>query len=349
MFKTTGEDGPKTRRIAGASDSHIDAGHDWRRWLGGRETGTEIVVLFVIVQAGAIIGALLAPSRFPYLSDANISVMLNSIPVLGVLALGVGLLMVAGEFDLSVGANYTFSTVVMAKLISEQSMTPFLAAAIALVTGTVIGLANGWITVRFKIPSFITTLGTMLFWQGAVLFVHGASALRIGEATTLRSVFAGSVGRFEAAFLWFLGLAVLAFFLLHRHPLGNRIYAVGGNVASARAVGIDPGRVKLMAFGIAGFCAAFAGILAATRVGSIQPGQGNGLELQAIAACVIGGLALMGGRGTVLGIALGAALMFAIQDILLLLQAPSFYLDVFVGSLIVGAAIFNQVASRRSV
>lgn len=321
----------------------------WRRWLGGRESNTEILLLFIGVQVLAISAGLLWPSRFAYLSDANISVLLKSIPVLGVLALGVGLLMVAGEFDLSVGANYTFSAVVMAKLISEQAWSPWTAILLGLSVGTAIGLLNGWITLRFKIPSFITTLGAMLFWQGAVLLVHGASAVRIGDAEGLRSVFAGSIWRLEAAFLWFVLLGGIAHVVLHRHTLGNRIFAVGGNVNSARAVGIDPVRIKLIAFGIAGFCAAFAGLLAAARVGSIQPGQGMGLELQAIAACVIGGVALMGGKGTILGMALGAGLMFTIQDILLLLRAPGFYLNMFVGALIIGAAVFNQVSAKRSV
>jgi simple sugar transport system permease protein len=103
----------------------------------------------------------------------------------------------------------------------------------------------------------------------------------------------------------------------------------------------------MIAFGIAGFCAAFSGILAAARVGAIQPGQGAGLELRAIAACVIGGLALSGGRGTILGVFLGAALIYTIQDILLLVRAPGFYLDIFVGILIVGAAILNEVVRQR--
>ena len=118
-------------------------------------------------------------------------------------------------------------------------------------------------------------------------------------------------------------------------------------VRAATAIGINPNRTKLIAFGLAGASAALAGVLAATRVGAIQPGQGSGLELQAIAACVIGGVALNGGRGSILGVFLGAALIYSIQDILLLARAPGFYLDIFVGLLIVGAAIFNQMIRRQ--
>ena len=112
-------------------------------------------------------------------------------------------------------------------------------------------------------------------------------------------------------------------------------------------IGINPNRTKTIAFAIAGFMAAFSGVIAATRVGSIQPGGGLGMELQSIAACVIGGAALTGGRGSIVGIVLGTALVFTIQDILLLLRAPGFYFDMFVGTLIVIAVILNT-SIRRS-
>jgi len=235
---------------------------------------------------------------------------------------------------------------VMATLVAG-GMTAYLAAPMALALGAIIGLVNGLITVHYKIPSFIATLGTMLFWRGATLFFFGASAIRFHPQESFINLTTGSIGVMEASFIWFLGLTIIFWILLHHHKLGNHFFAVGGNKEAATAIGINPNRVKLLAFSLAGFCAALAGILAAARVGSIQPGQGVGLELQAIAACVIGGVALTGGRGTILGIFLGAALIYTIQDVLLLMRAPGFYLDVFVGALIVGAAIFNQAISQR--
>jgi simple sugar transport system permease protein len=123
---------------------------------------------------------------------------------------------------------------------------------------------------------------------------------------------------------------------------------VGGNKDAATAIGINLNRTKMIAFGLAGFCAAFSGMLATSRVGSIVPGSGLGLELQAIAACVIGGVALTGGRGTILGIFLGGAFIYTIQDILLLGRAPGFYLDIFVGILIVSAVVFNEMVRRQN-
>jgi ribose/xylose/arabinose/galactoside ABC-type transport system permease subunit len=312
-----------------------------------RENAIDILLLFLLVQVVAIAASLLYPESFRYLSTANISVMLKAVPVLGVIALGVGILMIAGEFDLSVGAVYTFTAIVMATF-AAAGMSPFIAAPLALLLGIGIGLLNGFITITFGIPSFITTLGTMLFWSGMTLFIHGATAIRFHPGELFSTLLAGNLGVIQASFLWFMALALLAWAVLHHHKLGNHFFAVGGNKQAATAIGINPNRVKLIAFGITGFCAAMSGVVAASRVGSIQPGQGAGLELQAIAACVIGGVALSGGRGSILGIILGAALIYTIQDILLLMRAPGFYLEIFVGILIVGAAIFNAMVRRRS-
>jgi simple sugar transport system permease protein len=310
-----------------------------------RDSALDILFVFIVVQIGCIVAGLAFPDSFHYLSPANISVQLKSIPVLGIIALGVGVLMVAGEFDLSVGANYTFTAIVMATMV-QDGKSAFIAAPVALVIGVLIGLLNGFVTLRFNIPSFIATLGSMLFWKGTTLLYHGATSLRFHPEQAFTDLMAGTIGPFEAAFLWFVALSLLFWALLHHHKLGNHFYAVGGNKLAATAIGINPDRTKMIAFGLAGFCSAMAGILATARVGSILPGSGLGLELQAIAACVIGGLALTGGRGTILGIFLGAAFMYTIQDVLLLARAPGFYLDIFVGVLIVLAVIFNEVVGQ---
>jgi simple sugar transport system permease protein len=311
-----------------------------------REVPVDILLVFVLVQIGCIVAALLYPDSFRYLSEANISVMLKAIPVLGVMALGVGVLMIAGEFDLSVGANYTFTAIVMATLV-QDGLSAFIAAPLALLIGIGIGLLNAFVTLRFNIPSFIATLGAMLFWKGMTLLYHGANALRFRPQQLFADLMAGNIWLVEAAFLWYVALTVAFWALLHHHKLGNHFFAVGGNKQAATAIGINPDRTKTIAFGIAGFCAAMSGILATSRVGSILPGSGLGLELKAIAACVIGGVALAGGRGTIIGIFLGAALMYTIQDVLLLARAPGFYLDIFVGALLVAAVVFNEQIRQR--
>ena len=312
-----------------------------------RRSSLDILAVFIIAQVACVIAGLAAPGKFAYLTVGNIQVMLQAIPELGIVAIGVGLLMIAGEFDLSVGANYTFTAIVMANLVTGYGMSPWAAASIALVTGLLIGLLNAAVTFWLRIPSFITTLGSGLFWAGFTLLYHGAGFVSFTPTGAFATATSGSFGILEVEFCWFAVLAVACGVLLHRHRLGNWFYAAGGNTTAARAVGVRTRQVKTIAFAIAGVTAALAGILATSRVNSIVPGQGTDLPLNAIAACVIGGVALMGGRGTMLGIVLGSALIYMIQDVLLLLRAPGFYLQLFVGLLIIVAAGLNQLARGR--
>lgn len=313
-----------------------------------RRSSLDILVVFVAAQVACVIAGLADPGRFAYVTEGNIQVMLQAIPELGIVAIGVGLLMIAGEFDLSVGANYTFTAIVMANLATGYGVSPWLAALVAIAVGLIIGLLNAAVTFWLRIPSFITTLGSGLFWEGFTLLYHGAGFVSFTPTGAFASVTTGSLGFLEAEFIWFAAAAVVCGLLLHRHRLGNWFYAAGGNTVSARAVGVRTRRVKTIAFGIAGVTAALAGVLATSRVDSIVPGQGTDLPLNAIAACVIGGVALMGGRGTMLGIVVGSALIYTIQDVLLLLRAPGFYLQLFVGLLIIAAAGLNQLARGRT-
>jgi simple sugar transport system permease protein len=222
------------------------------------------------------------------------------------------------------------------------------AVLVAVLTAVVIGLANGLITVNLQIPSFITTLGSMMFLRGVVRFVSDSRPIMFQPDAFTANVLTGEIGFMQAQFLWFVLLAFLAYFLLARQKLGNHIFMVGGNQKAAVAVGINARRVKIICFVISALCATIAGIVSAVRVSSITPTAGVGLELQAIAACVIGGLALSGGRGTTIGIFLGATLLYTIQDVLLLTRAPGYYLDMFIGAIIVIAVVMNHWVARRS-
>jgi ribose/xylose/arabinose/galactoside ABC-type transport system permease subunit len=142
-------------------------------------------------------------------------------------------------------------------------------------------------------------------------------------------------------------LAIAFWALLERNRIGNHIYAVGGNKQAATATGVRVDRTKLLAFALAGATAALGGILAASQIGNIAPSSGEQLALEAIAACVIGGLALTGGRGTILGIVLGSILIYWISDVLLLLAAPGIYIQAPIGILIVGAAAIYEILRAR--
>jgi ribose/xylose/arabinose/galactoside ABC-type transport system permease subunit len=314
-----------------------------------RQSAADVLLLFLLVQIGSVIYGVVAPATFAYTSFANIQTSLEAIPLVGIVALGVGVLMIAGEFDLSVGANYAFSSIVMAKL-ANTGANPFLAAAGCLAIGAGIGFLNGIVTVRLRIPSFITTLGSTGIWTAATLLVNGSSSISfLPTSGVFAAITSGNLGVLAAEFVWFVVAGVLVWALLQRHSFGNHLYAVGGNRQAAIANGIHVSSVKLLAFTISGLCAAIAGLLAASRLGSIAPDAGRDLPLQAIAACVVGGLLLTGGRGTALGIMLGATLIYWIQDVLLLARAPGYYLDAFVGVLIIAAAAtYEYVRHRRT-
>jgi ribose/xylose/arabinose/galactoside ABC-type transport system permease subunit len=319
------------------------AGRRYRR----QQSAFDILVLFLIVQVISLIYGFINPNTFAYNSSANIQTALSTIPIeVGIPALGVGVLMIAGEFDLSVGNNFIFSSIVMAQL-ATNGMNTWLAALIGLLIGTGIGLLNGLITLRLQIPSFIATLGTSFFWYAATFFVHGESSQPFSPTPVFAALTAGNLSVFPVLFLWWVVLALVFWGLLERNRIGNHIYAAGGNKQAATATGVRVDRTKLLAFALTGLMAALGGILAASYIGNIAPSTGTTLPLEAIAACVIGGLSLTGGRGTILGIVLGSALIYWIKDVLLLVGAPGIYINAPIGILIIGAAALYEILRAR--
>lgn len=326
-----------------------NARHSGARALFNRVHGLKsgnILIVFVAIQVIAIGASLAFPQDFRYLSTSNLQVLFRSIPTLGIIAMGVNLLMISGEFDLSVGSTFALASLVMAKLFNAG--TPLIVAILAAIAiGIMIGGVNGYIVVKSNVPSFIITLGSMWFWRGIVLLVSQASNEAFNPGPGMDAVFTASIGPVQVQFLWFVAIAIICWFFLERHKLGNHIFATGGNVNAARALGINVKRIKMMNFMILGALASLSGIISTTRVNNVSPIQGEGLELQAIAACVIGGTALMGGRGSVLGAFLGAALLFTVQDVLLLLRAPGYYLRLFVGLIIILAVVLNEILRKK--
>ncbi len=311
-----------------------------------RNPALSALIVFIALQLSCIVAGLLYPDDFRYLSEDNVAVILRSIPVLGIVSLGVGILMISGEYDLSVGATFTLTSLLLAETYLA-GMPLGLSIVLALTGGVAVGLVNALIVLRFRITSFIATLGTMMMIRGLILFASGAESKPFDPPAAVQAVLSGEIGVLQLQFLWLLLLAAVAYAILERHKLGNHIYATGGSAEAANAIGVNVGKVKLIAFCLSSLAASIAGILATTRVNSVSPVQGQGLELQAIAACVIGGVALSGGRGSILGIFLGAAMIFTVQDILLLTSVPGYYLQAFVGLFIVCAAVLNRLVYRE--
>ncbi len=307
----------------------------WRRFLAIRELGVLIALIALIV-----IFTWLQPA---FLTLDTFGDILTQAAELGVAAVGVTFLMIAGEFDLSVGSNFAFAGVLLALLVTRFSLSPFLAVPLALVFAGSIGLLNGLITLSTRIPSFITTLGTMMMWRGLALAITGGWPISILTTSVLLDVLGGKAvySTLRISAVWLLIVTGLFWMLLSKTAYGNWVFATGGKREAARALGVPVNRVKLINFAVAGLLAGAAGFMQFGRMSSMSPVWGDALPLEAIAAAVIGGTSLMGGSGTIVGTILGAITMAAIRVGLVMVGAPSYWYTAFLGVVIVLAVILN--------
>ena len=309
----------------------------WQKFSGKVE---HIVIVTIVLQ---VIIILFVPR---YTSFGNIQLLLRSIPTLGVVALGVCLLMIAQEFDLSIGSTFALAPLIGVILAKHAGLNIWLSLVVSLVVGGTIGAINGFITVKTKIPSFITTLGSMMIWRGVVLIVSDGKPISFYPNEFYTAIFNGTLGVVPAPFIWFVGLTIVFWLVVSKHTFGNHAIAAGGNKKVANAMGIDTDNVKVICFIVAGVMAAFAGNFDLARINTVFPVQGEGLALTVIAAVVIGGTNLLGGEGTILGTFLGATIIYTIQDVLLLLRVRAYYFDLFVGIVIIAAVIMNVTMKR---
>lgn len=284
-----------------------------------------------------------------FLSVNNIRGILGLLPETALVAVGVTLLMICGEFDLSVGSVFALMPMTMAVLVVGG--TPFWLAILAgLGLCAAIGFMNGWISIRFDIPSFITTLGTMFMARSMTVVVSGGFPPRIKPGEVPSWIFVGFVddgGLIRASVLWFTGAAVLIALLLARTNFGNWVRATGGFLPAAAAMGIPTGRVKIACFMICSVLAGFAGMMQSLRLNSFLPSIGEGMELQAVAAAVIGGTSLAGGIGSILGGLIGATLIRVIDNGMVMSQVNASWFRFAIGALTIFAVMGNAWLRRR--
>jgi simple sugar transport system permease protein len=286
-----------------------------------------------------------------FLHPRNLRAITKLIPELGIVTLGIGMLMICGEFDLSIASTLPLSTYVFISLL-RVPLNPFAALVVVLLVGASLGLANGLITVRGGIPSFITTLGTLMFWRGFLYVFTKMMPIDLRAflpaGTRFEGLFLHEVGGVvPAQMLWFGGIAVLLGLLLHRHRFGNWVYATGGNRLAARAMGIDTDAVKTACFMIVGALGALSGVMETLRLESFYSTQGKGYELKAIAACVVGGAFLAGGRGGMFGILLGVLVIELLENGLILMRVPVFGISAFIGVAVILFVLLNSFIDRK--
>ena len=307
-------------------------------------------------ETGAVFGAIVIFIVFAIVADnftsrASIAGMASITAELGIVSMGVTLLMIAGHFDLSVGSVLGFSSVIAPYLMLNYDTNPLLAVLCAVGAAITIGLANGFLVVTTRIPSFIVTLGTLLIWRSILLRITQGFPVQVDKEEWVFKIFAyrideGFFRGYQVSVLWFLAVIVLLTFVLLRTRFGNWIFAAGGNERAARSMGVPVDRVWIVLFVVTALCAALMGLIQVGRFNTVEALRGQGIELQAIAAAVIGGARLAGGYGSVLGAALGAAMIAMIQQGLILAGIASYWLNFAVGALIIGAVILNQVLGR---
>ena len=254
-----------------------------------------------------------------------------------------------GEFDLSVGSVFALMPMTMAVLMVHGVPFP-LAFAAGLLVCAVIGFVNGYVTIRFAIPSFITTLGMLFIARSLTVVVSGGfpPLLPADLPTWLFTSFVGPGNMFRMSFLWFAGIAILTSLMLSRTNFGNWINATGGFHPAAAAMGIPTARVKIACFMLCSMLAGFAGMIQVLRLGSPLPSIGEGLELQAVAAAVIGGVSLYGGVGTVAGGIIGTTLIRVIDNGLVLSQVDANWFKFAIGVLTIFAVVANAWMRRRA-
>jgi simple sugar transport system permease protein len=304
---------------------------------------------FVLLVVEIVVFAALSAT---FLSTGNISNLLAFTPELGMIALGMTMLMTSGEFDLSVGSVFGFAPVVMWTFYNTGAAPLEVGFLFAMAIAVVIGFANGWFVTRLKIPSFLVTLGMLLVVRGTALYITSGFPQGTWTAQSpLMKIIVGDfyIGEFRvyASLLWFILFAVILGYVLTQSKFGNWIQASGGNANSARARGVRVSRTKITLFILSSVMAAYAGITSSIRVSAANPNSGTGYELEVIAMVVIGGTALTGGRGTIIGTVLGVLILRMMRNGIVMVGVPGLAYNIFIGAIILGMMSLHSWLERR--
>jgi ribose transport system permease protein len=305
------------------------------------------IVSQLAAAAGLIVVFVAMTFASPYFLTANnLFNVCVQIAVVAILAVGQTMVILTAGIDLSVGSVAGFAGVLGTMAMSSWGMPMTLGIAFGILVGGFAGLVNGALITRLELPPFIATLGMMGVARGMTFIVSGAVAI-YGLPDSFRKLGEGEIGPIPLPLLYLIVIAVLGYLVLSRTRLGRYTYAVGSNKDAARLSGIPINKVLVSVYVISGALAGFGGMIAASRVHSGQPNYGVGLELDVIAACVIGGASLFGGQGTIGGTLIGAFLMGVIRDGAVLLNITQYYQQVVIGVIIWMAVWWDQLRRRR--
>ena len=304
----------------------------------------EIILIIGIIVIALIFGSI----RPVFLSTINIFNIMRAISSLGIVSLGVGLVMILGEIDFSVGAMVGLGGSLAGVLIHRIGITNWVVLFIVLIAGALAGMLNGLLTVKLRIPSFLATLGTSMIYSTIALVITGAIPVQRFVPAKFFDFFAGNIGPYmRVEVIWLIGLSIIFFIVLNRTYFGYYTYAVGGNTQAARISGIKTDKIKITAFMISGILAFLVGIISMSHMKMASPITGQGMQLYAIAAVIMGGVRLSGGIGSVSGILLGVLLMGLLNNGLIILSLPAFYHGGFIGMILILSIMVQVLITER--
>ena len=296
--------------------------------------------------------AILAWRAPGFATSYNFGDLLRDLSILGLLAIGETFVMIGGGIDLSVGSVLLIAGIVVDDLIRLGGVSPLLAVPIALAVGCAVGALNGYLVTRLRISPFIVTLATLYMIRGVGLSLYRSDVRNLQAAVISDETFLilgqADVLGVPVSFLIFAVLLILGIFVLRRTRFGLHLYAVGGSELAARLTRIRVARIQLTTYVIAGFCSALAGVILASRLQTGAPEAGLGQEFDVIAAVIIGGASLFGGRGTLTGTLLGAAFITVLAKGQTLLGVPSNY-QAFTRGIVILIAVALDVLSQRGI
>ncbi|GAB3127226.1 ABC transporter permease [Glaciibacter psychrotolerans] len=280
---------------------------------------------------------------------SNISGILLSTAVIGILALGTTFVIITGGIDLSIGTGMTLAAVMTGIFLVNLQLPLIVGVIGGIATGALMGFINGFNIAVLKLPPFIATLAMMMIAQGLALVISGVRPIYFSGVEGFKQIALGTLipGLPNAVLILFL-LAIVAYLLLSKTILGRYTFAIGSNEEATRLSGVDTRKWKIIIYTVAGLFTGVAGVVIAARLDSAQPQLGVGYELQAIAAVIIGGTSLLGGRGSIMGTVIGALIMSVLINGLRIMSIQTEWQNVVVGAVILVAVFTDSLRQGRS-
>jgi len=287
-----------------------------------------------------------------FFSEANLSNTANLIGLYGIFSIGVGMVIITGGIDLSIGSMIALNGMLLVLALTEWHWAWPLATAFALTVPMLLGLAHGFLITKFRMQPFIVTLCGLLLYRGIARFIANDTTKGFGDAAgfkMLQNLASGKFFGLPMPFVILTVVAVVMWVVLHRSVYGRYLFAVGRNEEATRFSGVNTKFVVASAYVLAGLLTGISGILFAFYTNSVSPSNhGNFYELYGIAAAVLGGCSLRGGEGSIIGILIGTALLLVLQNLVNLLGIPSSLNFAVMGAVVLVGVLADQVFQRRS-